>query len=143
MTKPKISSSFADLAASDRQAQHGPGDGTIPAPRSLSLSVEGDRSNKGRAMDEGCAEAAAAAAAMDRHDPRPSSIPSGDGSVWADVSPLLEAACAGQSAVFFVPLALIPACDARGNNARLRSSGDVKRSSFFMLGLVICDVGAV
>ncbi|XP_056162494.1 uncharacterized protein LOC115684199 isoform X2 [Syzygium oleosum] len=45
-------------------------------------------------MDEGRAEAAAAAAAMDRHDPRPSSIPSGDGSVWADVSPLLEAACA-------------------------------------------------
>ncbi|KAF8013908.1 hypothetical protein BT93_I1691 [Corymbia citriodora subsp. variegata] len=40
-------------------------------------------------------ERRAAAAAMDRHDhPRPSSIPSGDGSVWADVSPLLEAACA-------------------------------------------------
>ncbi|XP_030548759.1 N-alpha-acetyltransferase 35, NatC auxiliary subunit isoform X1 [Rhodamnia argentea] len=40
-------------------------------------------------MDEERAEAAA----VDRHDPRPSSIPSGDGSVWADVSPLLEAAC--------------------------------------------------
>ncbi|KAL3745262.1 hypothetical protein ACJRO7_014383 [Eucalyptus globulus] len=46
-------------------------------------------------MDERRAEAAAAAA-MGRHDghPRPASIPSGDGSVWADVSPLLEAACA-------------------------------------------------